>query len=452
MQITNFESPELENLALWLEENRDRITNKNIIKEVLKTLNISLVAEGINRIQTTLLCELKDSYVQQSQRYVAVDKNFYRLPDLEGRDNLKAIELMEEAFNLYQEMSQLKEGDFKGRPKAENYRYGIPIEDARYILPLAAKTNMIIAMTGDKLLDLFGLINNKEYKGLFDDFKGELVKYLPNNLLGLLNEYSSPSYNNGGGYREQERKIVEDFYQRHLKKLDEVNNMVYINGFENLDLKVGLGALTSTSPYPASQTLKEWGKKANTRARGVAERVLGYGHDSVAEQARTNFAMMCSMVTYHQQIRHRLSENYREDMVNIITDRERRVVLPKTIKESKFYKDFLGLVDKFKEFRLYIMKEYGASKALPFILNCDQIKLIISTNARIDTEMLADRICFNAQWEIRDLSIKKLRILRGLSGVLYEGALPSCIGGKCREGKLSCGRQQEMKDLFGKDD
>ena len=43
---------------------------------------------------------------------------------------------------LYQKMSQMKQGEFKGRPKLENYEYGIPIEDARYILPLAVKTNV----------------------------------------------------------------------------------------------------------------------------------------------------------------------------------------------------------------------------------------------------------------------------------------------------------------------
>jgi len=45
----------------------------------LKTINISFVAEGIDRIQSTLICELKNSYVQQSQRYVTMGKNSYIL-------------------------------------------------------------------------------------------------------------------------------------------------------------------------------------------------------------------------------------------------------------------------------------------------------------------------------------------------------------------------------------
>ncbi|HZK58003.1 MAG TPA: FAD-dependent thymidylate synthase [Clostridia bacterium] len=441
MKITNFESPELYDVALWLEDNKSKTINKGILKEILKTVNIAFVTEGINRIQSTLLCELKDSYVQQSQRYVTMDKPSYEIPQLNETDNIKAVELIEKAFKLYAKMSEPKAGKFEGRPKAENYKYGIPIEDARYILPLATKTNMSIAMTGDKLYNLFLLINDKKYSSLFDDFRKEIVDYLPEILVKQL-----PAFHDS----TKKTEIIEQFYNKYMKKIDKTNDMIYINGFENLNLKVGLGALTSTSSDVPSETLTKWGDNADEKAKGVAKRVLGYGHDSVAEQARTTFGMMCSMVTYHQQIRHRLSENHREDILNVITDTKRDAIVPPSIKRSEFCEEFLNLANEFKDLRLYILNEYGGDKALPFILNCDQIKLIISTNARIDSGMLADRICFNAQWEIRDLSIKKLKILRNLSDILYETALPPCIKGECKEGKLSCGRQQEMRKMFGK--
>lgn len=90
MRITNFESPELHNVALWLEENENKTINENVLKEILRTVNITFVAEGINRIQSTLLCELKDSYVQQSQRYVTMDESSYEIPLLNETDSIKA--------------------------------------------------------------------------------------------------------------------------------------------------------------------------------------------------------------------------------------------------------------------------------------------------------------------------------------------------------------------------
>lgn len=136
VQITNYEGTELVRAASFLETHP--AAGKATVEELLKTCNVSFVLEGINRWQSTMICELKNSYVQQSQRYVTLDADGYVLPQLKEEDQQKAQELIGRAFELYQRMSVLK-GSFKGRPKKEHYLYGIPVEDARYILPLAVK-------------------------------------------------------------------------------------------------------------------------------------------------------------------------------------------------------------------------------------------------------------------------------------------------------------------------
>jgi thymidylate synthase ThyX len=438
MEITNFEDTGLAKVESWIKDNNIIDLDIDTLKEALKTVNISFIAEGINRVQSTLLCELKDSYVQQSQRYVTMDEESYSLPELSSADSRQAKELTHKAFELYEKMSELKEGDFKGRPKRENYKYGIPIEDARYILPLSTKTNISIAMTGNKLCELFALLYDTRYFNLFKEFRAEIIKYLPNFLVKLLED----------NHNSNNIKLIDDLYKDDMNRISTTNNMILLNCFGNLELKVGLGAITSTSSVTPSKKLEMWGEEATNKAKGLVQRVLGYGHESIAEQARTTFGMMCSMVTYHQQIRHRLSENHREELTNLILDTKREVVIPPSIKESSFYQEYLNLVNDFKEFRLYVLNEYSEEQALAFILNCDQVKLIISTNTRIDNTMLAERICMNAQWEIRKLSTKKLRILRELSEILYENSLPSCIHGKCKEGKLTCGKQLEMREKF----
>ena len=438
MKIANYEDTGLDRIESWISLNsKDKITECDL-RECLKSINVSFVLEEIDRVQSTLICELKDSYVQQSQRYVTVKDNSFILPELNYEDSKKAEALITKAFELYDKMSKHKDGDFKGRPKVENYLYGIPIEDARYILPLATKTNVSVSMSANKLVDLFYLMNDKKYTNNLNNIKIELVKLLPSELSSLLLNITQ-DYNS---------KSMENFYKNEFEKINHDNNMVLLNAFSNSDLKVGLGAITSTQGKTPSEVLGTWGDEAAKKAQGVTDRVLGYGHDSIAEQARTTFGMMCSMVTYHQQIRHRLSENHREELFNIIRDIDRQVVIPETIKESIFCKEIEELTCEFKSFRFYIAEKYGEDKALKFILNCDQVKLIISTNARIDIKMLADRICLNAQWEIRELATKKLEILRKLSPVLYINALPSCVYGKCKEGKLTCGKQLFMREKF----
>ncbi|MBQ2014564.1 MAG: FAD-dependent thymidylate synthase, partial [Peptococcaceae bacterium] len=145
MQLTNYEGADLLFVEALLKQHPD--TNRDTLLELLKTCNLSFVLEGINRWQSTMICERKDSYVQQSQRYVTMSRDGYTLPELGEADRAKAEALIAKVFALYEEMSQLKEA-FKGRPKREHYRYGIPVEDARYILPLAVKTNLSVATTG----------------------------------------------------------------------------------------------------------------------------------------------------------------------------------------------------------------------------------------------------------------------------------------------------------------
>lgn len=438
MKITNFEHTGLDKVEAWIIQNDLKKITRNELMECLKYVNISFVLEEIDRVQSTLMCELKDSYVQQSQRYVTVKDGAFELPKFEAEDMRKAEELIKRSFEMYDKMSTLKEGDFKGRPKRDNYLYGIPIEDARYILPLAVKTNISLVMSGNKLIDLFCLMNEKKYYNIFHELKERLVRLLPENLVTILLSMESV-YN---------IEHIENFYKNEFEKINNDNNMIILNAFKNIDLKVGLGAITSTNAKTPSEVLEVWGEEAALKAKGVTDRVLGYGHDSISEQARTTFGMMCSMVTYHQQIRHRLSENHREELSNIIKDIDRPTVVPPTIRNSIFYNDFIKIVEDFKTFRLYLYEKYGEDKALKFLLNCDQIKLIISTNARIDIKMLSERICLNAQWEIRNLSTRKLEILRSLSPVLYMNALPSCVYGKCKEGKLTCGKQVFMKEKF----
>lgn len=436
MEITLFQETGLKKIEKFIKENECAL-DYNAVRKILATTNISFAAEEINRLQSTLLCELKESYVQQSQRYVSMKEDAFDLPDLDEDDKLKANKLIDDAFELYSKMSELKEGTFKGRPKIDNYKYGIPIEDSRYILPLASKTNLFISMTGDKIFDLYNLMNKEEYLSIFCEFKSKLNLYIPKAVLKYLDHSS-----------EDNESIVQAFYQKEFEKINDENKMILLDSFEQLDFRVGLGALTSTQTKTPSQLVEKWGGDAYEKTKAVEKRVLGYGHESIAEQARTTFGMMCSMVTYHQQIRHRLSSNYRESLKNLILEVNRNIIVPETIKKSKFYKEYLKIVEEIKRFRVYVYEKYGIDKAYYFILNADQMKVIISTNARVDSSILSERICMNAQWEIRELSEKKLMILRKLSDVLYEKALPSCVYGVCKEGKLTCGNALEVRKKF----
>lgn len=436
MILTNYEGSDLERVDAFLRNHSDM--NEKTLESLLKTCNVSFVLEGINRIQSTMICEQKDSYVQQSQRYVAVSADGYTLPkELDEQDRVKGVALLEKVFALYQEMSTLK-GEFKGRPKPENYLYGIPVEDARYLLPLAVKTNISVATTGDKLMNWFRMMRRPEDQILFAEIKEALLEKLPATLGQWLDSFP---------FMEEDSRLI-DFYEDDLSRISPEQPVVLLRAFHNPLLKAGLGALTSTNADAPSVVLTNWGGEAEEKAKGVVNRVMGYGHTSIAEQYRTTFGMMFSLVTYHQMERHRLPNTYREDWNHLLADENRPPVIPPTVIAGGFRDRYLAIVAEVQAFQRDLAQRYEGGIWRYFLLNCQQLKLISSTNARMDCGILQERICNNAQWEIHNISVEKLEQLRTQSDILYRTAVPSCVYGSCKEGKLTCGRAAEMREKY----
>lgn len=436
MKITNYEGTDLLQVEVFLQKHPD--LNEATVTELLKTCNLSFVLEGINRWQSSMICERKDSYVQQSQRYVTMTAEGYTLPELQEEDRQMAENLIGRAFALYEEMSRVK-GDFKGRPKKENYLYGIPVEDARYILPLAVKTNLSVATTGDKLLGWFRMMNRPADQTMFADIHQALKALLPERIGEWLDNRE---------YNYDENDMLNRYYQDMLDDITPEKPVALLRTFEHPELKAGLGALTSTKSETPSQVLEQWGEEAAEKAKGVTRRVLGYGHTSIAEQCRTTFGMMFSLVTWHQQVRHRLPSTFREPWSNILQESERPPVVPQSVIDGGFESQYRCLVQDMQRFQMQIAERYSGGVWRYFLLNCQQIKIITSTNARMDCGMLQERICNNAQWEINAIAVAKLEELRKLSDILYRYAVPSCVYGACKEGKMTCGKAAEMREKY----
>lgn len=84
-----------------------------------------------------------------------------------------------------------------------------------------------------------------------------------------------------------------------------------------------------------------------------------------------------------------------------------------------------------------------------FVLpNACETKLIVTMNARSLMNFFHHRCCNRAQWEIRELAEKMLVLVRGVAPTLFRHAGPSCMGGRCPEGKMSCGKMDEMRTKY----
>ena len=86
-----------------------------------------------------------------------------------------------------------------------------------------------------------------------------------------------------------------------------------------------------------------------------------------------------------------------------------------------------------------------------FVLpNACATKMILTMNARSLLNFFSNRCCNRAQWEIRELATQMLKEVKAVAPHLFEKAGPPCLRGACPEGKMTCGKANEVRETFQK--
>ncbi len=113
---------------------------------VIEHASFTFSIEGVSRAMTHQLVRHRiASYTQQSQRYVTYDTlEKYVTPTSIGH-NLKAKKIFGETLEKISETYN------------KLLKLGVPKEDARFVLPNAAKTNIIVTMNARELRHFFNL-------------------------------------------------------------------------------------------------------------------------------------------------------------------------------------------------------------------------------------------------------------------------------------------------------
>lgn len=115
--------------------------------------------------------------------------------------------------------------------------------------------------------------------------------------------------------------------------------------------------------------------------------------------------------------------------------------------QQKHKADFLaqGLSEKEAESRAEKLANEDARFVLP---NACETKMVVTMNARSLHNFFSLRCCNRAQWEIRALAEEMYKLVYTVAPALFETAGPSCVKGACPEGRMSCGRVQEVRAKY----
>jgi thymidylate synthase (FAD) len=180
-------------------------------------------------------------------------------------------------------------------------------------------------------------------------------------------------------------------------------------------------------------------------AREIIRRVLGYGHESVIEHACfTFFVEGISRSLTHQLVRHRIASYTQQSMRYVdLTKSKGYFIRPKSISENEELADlFDDVMTRCKNTYDILRKKGIPAEDSRFVLPiATQTKIAITMNARELRHFFAMRCCLRAQWEIRQLANRMLRICKTVAPSLFENAGPSCVKlGHCPEGEMTCGK------------
>ncbi|MGB4645416.1 MAG: FAD-dependent thymidylate synthase [Dictyoglomaceae bacterium] len=133
-------------IALTLEEISRLLNRAKVLQHfsIFEHVSFTFYIEGVSRVTTHQLVRHRiASYSQQSQRYVRAREEFVA-PEtiLKDKDREKIYrEALEKVFSAYEDLVRL----------------GVPKEDARYLLPQAVESKIIVTMNARELLHFFTL-------------------------------------------------------------------------------------------------------------------------------------------------------------------------------------------------------------------------------------------------------------------------------------------------------
>lgn len=153
-----------------VDEITKKLTDEEIAKFVSKLISIghesplehvsfTFAIEGISRACSHQLVRHRiASYSQQSQRYVNLDKTFKYItpPSIERHDTFDVYnQAMERIYNAYLLLSNDLKITYINQGMNEKDATKKAIEDARYVLPNACETKIIVTMNIRTLYNLF---------------------------------------------------------------------------------------------------------------------------------------------------------------------------------------------------------------------------------------------------------------------------------------------------------
>lgn len=409
------------------EKTKDDPQNLELIKKVLRSGHKSVIEHAVFSIafwdvsafaeQFLIECRLA-SFTVKSRRYVDFSNlGYFTPPDLHG-----------ESLISYQNYMDLLFGGYKALLEK-----GIPREDARFLLPYSFCSNFYCTLNAR---ELGGLLWSMQYgRGRnvpeLQDLAQQLIEQISELFPALLPEFE-------GGHGTAGRGGEPIWYSSG-------------DSIELVEAKEIGGVKLLQAPVHPMEILRLAFAAAYPHLDGRfdVKRIISSARPRELEQLSYTFAISnitLSGVTH--LVRHRVQSIIIPSIESIDHS---RCIIPDTVQQNADAKECYRSVLEQAGEKLARIREDDTLKRIGyyFALSGNVMDVMTTMNARELMLFIRLRTCNRAQWEIREIAIDMLKLLRKNFPELFRYYGPSCVlQGVCPEGRLSCGRQAEVERAF----
>lgn len=400
----------------------DKDKNLNLIKKVVSSGHKTVLEHhyfniAFNNVSIFIeqyLIEFRlASYTIKSGRYVNFSKAGFNLPNGFSEEQKTVLKKhYKNMFKIYDKFVQV----------------GVPVEDARFVLPYGLKTNIYMSLNARELIHVICTMiygrgsHYEEIKSLGLQLKEQFDERYP----GLV-EVSASGYTSdlSNAITANFEKCKDIEYVRHTATL--------VQSAENASEKL--------DEYARFCGYQKFDFKTALHDDKLSKMLEHFNYTFKVE----NFAL----IILKHYTRHRMQALSTEPI--FVMAGKNKFVMPDSIAENAELKaDFERAIKENRK----IYNKFVEQNVSPYLMiyvtpHATAIDFVTTLNARELLHIANLRTCNRAQWEIRNLATEMIRQLKKLDREMFKMYGPSCYTfGVCPEGRLCCGKQAEMKQKF----
>ena len=211
------------------------------------------------------------------------------------------------------------------------------------------------------------------------------------------------------------------------------------------------------------------------KVESFIDMIVSIGHESVVEHVSFTFGIEgISRACSHQLVRHRIA-SYSQKSQRYVNENGFEFITPPAIAElpearTEYDRIIDAITGSYEKLAALLAEKHTvqfisqgmdektarskasklANEDARFVLpNACETKIVVTMNVRSLFNFFRHRCCNRAQWEIRAVANEMLRQCIEVAPHIFAHAGPSCVAeGKCPEGKMTCGKINEVRDYF----